>query len=97
MTVGGHITKNNLIAAIYKEMTYLSVITPTNPMHQSELIRRAKETEERLPRLADVLFALVPYYGGGGLADALDAWGDYCQRFPRAGRALDMAGGGDRG
>lgn len=66
---------------ISSEMTDLAVITPSNPMDVTSLVRNAKDTEARLVRLAGVLSSIVPSHNYGGVEEANSQYLEYMADF----------------
>lgn len=82
---GRRLTRNDLLMRVSGEMMSLAVITPTNPMDMSALVRNAKDTEVRLARLARVVSAMVPSHNFGGMDEANREYRDYEADFRPAG------------
>lgn len=78
---GRRLTRNELLMRISGEMSALAVIIPGNPMDLTTLARNARDTEERLGRLAQVVSSMVPSYNYGGVEDATKQYREYMAEF----------------
>ncbi|QOT19571.1 hypothetical protein [Paenarthrobacter sp. YJN-5] len=78
---GKRLTRNDLLMRVSREMSALAVIIPTNPMDLTALAHNARDTEERLRRLAQVVSSMVPSYNYGGIEDANEQYRDYMAEF----------------
>ena len=75
------LTRNELLMKISGELAALSAIVPGNPMDMPGLARNARDTEQRLARLASVVSSMVPGHQYGGLDDANDEYREYVADF----------------
>lgn len=79
------LNRNQLLMTISGELAALSAIVPGNPMDMAGLARNARDTEQRLSRLARVVSSMVPGHQYGGLDDANDEYREYVADFGEAG------------
>ncbi|ACL42213.1 hypothetical protein Achl_4262 (plasmid) [Pseudarthrobacter chlorophenolicus A6] len=80
------LTRNELLMRVSGEMSSLAAIIPSNPMDVAALARNARNTEQRLGRLAQVVSSMVPSYNYGGIEEANRRYRDYMAEFHPTGK-----------